>query len=104
MSRLIDLIDDYKDRHGQPSDASIARAIGVTAQTVSSWRNRGLKELPDRETLRQLAAFIRQPVRVVIDAALVDARFLRPDEAMPPVPPQPPADPPGRPEEGRRGA
>lgn len=90
MSRLLALIDDYKDRHGQPSDASIARAIGVAPQTLSSWRKRGIKDLPEPETLEHLAAFLQLSRRAVIDAALVDARFMPEDEYEPPTPP--PAD------------
>ena len=34
MSELLRIVDDYKDRHGQPSDASIARAIGVAPRVA----------------------------------------------------------------------
>lgn len=74
MSRLIDLIDEYKDRHGQPSDSSIARAIGVAPQTLSSWRRRGIRDVPDTDRLRDLARFIgKDYVTVVLRAALIDA-------------------------------
>lgn len=76
MSRLLALIDDYKDRHGQPSDASIARAIGVAPQTISSWRKRGIRELPESDTLRRLATFIGVPIRTVYLAVGVDANFV----------------------------
>ena len=76
MSQLLALIDDYKDRHGQPSDASIARAIGVAAQTVSSWRSRGIRELPARETMVRLADFLRVPYDDVLRAALVDIGYI----------------------------
>lgn len=59
MSELVRLIDDYKDRHGQPSDASIARAIGVAPQTINSWRTRGIRELPSDAALRRLAQLLR---------------------------------------------
>jgi len=36
MSRLLAIIDAYKDAHGQPSDASLARAIGVKPQTLNA--------------------------------------------------------------------
>lgn len=78
MSYLLDLIDDYKDRHGQPSDASIARAIDVSPQTISAWRKRGIRDLPAAETLRKLAAFISVDERVTFDAAAIDAGYLRP--------------------------
>lgn len=74
MSELLKIIDDYKDRHGQPSDASIARAIGVAPQTISSWRKRGIKEPPSVETLKRMAEFMRLSYEdYVLQAALVDA-------------------------------
>lgn len=76
MSRLVELIDDYKDRHGQPSDSSIARAIGVAPQTLSAWRNRGIRELPAAETLRELASFIGVAEDVTFYAAGVDAGYI----------------------------
>ena len=76
MSELLRIIDEWKDRHGQPSDASIARAIGVAPQTISSWRKRGIKEPPARETLRSLATYMGLPYEdYVLQAALVDAKW-----------------------------
>ena len=84
VSELLRIIDDYKDRHGQPSDASIARAIGVAPQTISSWRKRGIKEPPAVETLKRMAAFMRLSYEdVVLQAALVDAGWR---DAMPAPP------------------
>ena len=74
MSRLTDLIDDYKDSHGQPSDASIARFLEVPPQTLHTWRTRQLKQVPNTDALRRLAALIRADyVNVVLKAALLDA-------------------------------
>jgi transcriptional regulator with XRE-family HTH domain len=76
MSELLRIIDDYKDAHGQPSDSSIARAIGVAPQTISSWRRRGIREAPAIETLRRMAEFMRLPYEeYVLQAALVDAGY-----------------------------
>jgi transcriptional regulator with XRE-family HTH domain len=86
MSRLVDLIDDYKDRHGQPSDASIARAIGIAPQTLNSWRKRGIRELPAAETLRRLARFIRVDEKVTFYAAGIDAGYIREHEPDEPTP------------------
>lgn len=84
MSRLIALIDEYKDTHGAPSDASIARAIGVKPQTVSSWRTRGIKEPPSVETMRKLAAFIGKDFEhVVLRASLLDAGWLSEEPTTP---------------------
>lgn len=77
MSQLVAIIDDYKDRTGQPSDASISRAIGVARQTVSSWRRRGLRELPDRGSLVELAHLTgRDYESVILRAALLDTGWL----------------------------
>ena len=80
MSRLLELIDDYKDRHGSPSDASIARAIGVASQTINSWRKRGIRQPPSTETLRALAQLTGNDYeRVVLRAALIDAGWIDDD-------------------------
>lgn len=85
MSRLLALLDDYKDRHGQPSDSSIARAIGVAPQTVSSWRKRGLRDLPSPETLRNLADLMRLDYEtVVLRAVLVDIGVIVEEGRQPP--------------------
>jgi len=76
MSKLLAVIDDYKDRHGQPSDASIARAVGIAPQTISSWRNRGIRELPARDTMLRLADFMRVPYDDVLRAVLVDVGYM----------------------------
>jgi hypothetical protein len=74
---LIAIIDDYKDRTGQPSDASISRAIGVARQTVSSWRRRGIRDLPERASLVELARLTgRDYETVVLHAALLDAGWI----------------------------
>lgn len=76
MSRLLAIIDAYKDKHGQPSDASIARAIGIKPQTLSSWRQRGIKEPPAREALRELARLTNLDYRsVILQAVLIDTGY-----------------------------
>lgn len=78
MSHLLAIIDAYKDAHGQPSDSSVARAIGVKPQTLSSWRTRGIKEPPARESLRELARLTRLDYEsVVLRAALIDAGWIK---------------------------
>jgi len=77
MSRLLAIIDAYRDAHGQPSEASVARAIGISPQALSSWRARGFKRPPDPETLRKLAALAGLDYEtVVLPAALVDAKWV----------------------------
>lgn len=77
MSKLLALIDEYKDAHGQPSDSSIARAIGAKPQTISSWRKRGLKQPPAIDTLRELARLLNVDFEtVVLHAVLVDIEWV----------------------------
>lgn len=82
MSRLLAIIDEYKDAHGAPSDSSIARAIGVKPQTISSWRKRGLKEPPDRAALRKLAGLVNLDYEsVVLRAVLLDVEWIEPGQS-----------------------
>ena len=76
MSEMLRIIDAYKDAHGQPSDASIARAVGIAPQTISSWRKRGIRDLPARETMLRLADFMRVPYDDVLRAVLVDIGYI----------------------------
>lgn len=75
-TRLVDLIDDYKARNGNPSDRSIARAIDASEGVISAWRQRGIRELPNAETLRRLAAFLHVNDETVFYAAGVDAGYI----------------------------
>lgn len=73
MSELVRIIDEYREAHGRPSDASIARGIEVAPQVISSWRTRGVKQPPDPGTLRRLAEFMKVPYHdYVLAAVLVD--------------------------------
>ncbi|MBO9522334.1 MAG: helix-turn-helix transcriptional regulator [Nocardioidaceae bacterium] len=83
MSRLLAMIDEYRDAHGQPSDASIARAIGIAPQTLNSWRKRGMRKLPNQETLRELARFLKRSEADVLYAAGVDTGYIIETEADP---------------------
>lgn len=77
MSRLIAIVDAYRDAHGQPSEASVARAIGLSPQAVSSWRSQGIKRPPDQQALRKLAALAGVDYEsVVLKAALLDAGWI----------------------------
>lgn len=82
MSRLVALIDEWKDTHGAPSDSSIARAIGVAPQTISSWRTRGIKKPPSLATMERLAEFLSVDYEdVVLRAALLDAGWVKADRS-----------------------
>lgn len=76
MSRLVAMIDEYRDAHGQPSDASIARAIGIKPQTLSSWRKRGMKRFPHRDSMRKLAQLIGKSEADVLYAVGVDTGYI----------------------------
>lgn len=87
MTRLLSIIDDYKDRHGQPADAAVARAIGIKPQTLSSWRKRGMKEPPAVDSLRALARLAGVDYEtVVLRAVLLDVGWIEDTQAEdPPV-------------------
>lgn len=73
MSELGKIIEGYRDRHGRPPVASIARAIDVAPQTVDSWLNRGMKTSPrNTEPLRKLARLVGLPYAVIAQAVAVD--------------------------------
>ena len=74
MSELLRIIDEWKDRTGQPSDASIARAMGMPPQTLDSWRSRGMKAVPrNLEPLRRLAELTGLDYTdVIVQAVAVD--------------------------------
>lgn len=76
---LVRIIDEYRDRRGNPSEASVARAIGISPQAISSWRKRGVRQLPDKETLRRLAEFVGVSYETVVLAAAHDAGYLDDD-------------------------
>ena len=72
---LYGIVQAHADRWGVRA-ASIARQIGAKPQTISSWKHRGVRQLPDPVTLSALAQVTGRPYREVIDAALTDAGYL----------------------------
>ena len=55
----------------------MARAIGVKPQTISTWRRRGIKEPPDRDSLRALAQLTQVDYEtVVLRAVLLDVGWI----------------------------
>lgn len=83
MSELFKIIDEWKDRNGGPSDASIARVIGVSDQTFNSWRKRGFRTTPrNLDPFRRLAAHVGLDYNDVIVQAIAVDVGLRDD--MPP--------------------
>lgn len=77
MGELINVIDEWRDKHGRPSDASISRAISNSDKTVNAWRNHGIKAMPERETLRRLAAFLNKPIEALVMAAATDVGYFK---------------------------
>lgn len=79
-SELVRLIDKWRDEHGQPSDASVSRAISPSKsdKLVGAWRNRGISSMPDPTTLANLARFLHVPLEDVVMAAARDAGYLQP--------------------------
>lgn len=74
-SRLVDLIDWYKNAHPDVTDAEIARRAGITRANLSQWRSNGVRGWPARATLDALAATIGRPYREVLDAVLADTGY-----------------------------
>ncbi|OBB86783.1 helix-turn-helix domain-containing protein [Mycolicibacterium peregrinum] len=74
-SRLVDLIDWYKNAHPDITDAEIARRVGITRANLSQWRSNGVRGWPARATLDALAATIGRPYREVLDAVLADSGY-----------------------------
>lgn len=74
MSEIFKIVDEWKDRNGQPSDASIARVIGVSEQTFNSWRKKGFKSIPrNTDPLRKLADHVGLDYTdVIVQALAVD--------------------------------
>lgn len=73
MTELARIIDGYRDRHGQPSYASIARGIGVAPQTLDSWRHRGMEQTPrNLEPFRKLARLVGLDYSIIASAVAVD--------------------------------
>nr|WP_194307036.1 XRE family transcriptional regulator [Dietzia cercidiphylli] len=54
----------------------MARRIGITRQNLHLWRTRGLRGLPARTTLDDMATELRLPYVQVLEAALRDTAYL----------------------------
>lgn len=74
MSHLWDIIQAHLDEYGV-REAALARRMGTSAQTLNSWKNRGLKKLPDRWLLEAVARETRTPYDEVLNAVLVDIAY-----------------------------
>lgn len=74
MSKLWDLIQTHIDDTGV-REAELARRMGSSPQTLNSWKNRGLKALPERRLLQAVGEQTRTPYETVLDAALFDIGY-----------------------------
>lgn len=75
---LWDIIQKHLDDYGV-REAEFARRIGTSPQTVSSWKKRGLRTLPDKRLLIGVADVTRRSYDEVLDAVLRDTRYLPKD-------------------------
>lgn len=78
MGNLWALIQAHVDEYGV-TPATIAKRIKSSPQTLSNWKLRGVRDVPETRLLRALAVEIRQPYLKVLTAALIDAERLDPD-------------------------
>ena len=75
-TRLGRLITAWRDSERfPPNDAQIARALGVSRQTIANWSTE-VRRLPDPDNLRALAELMGTPYADVLDAVLRDAGYL----------------------------
>lgn len=75
MSHLYDIAQRHLDAYGVRA-AALARRMGTSPQTLDSWKNRGLKELPDKWLLQALARETGTPYGDVLTAVLRDIDYL----------------------------
>ncbi|EHB58956.1 helix-turn-helix domain protein [Mycolicibacterium rhodesiae JS60] len=75
MRQLIAIVQAHMDEYGV-SEAEVARRIGATPQTVNSWRNGEMKQLPRQRYLRALAEVTHTDYAGVLTAALADTGYL----------------------------
>lgn len=78
MSSLWRIIQAHLDAYGV-TEAEFARRIGTSPQTVSSWKKRGLRTLPDKRLLVGVSDVTRRSYDEVLDAVLHDIRYLPKD-------------------------
>lgn len=84
MSELWSIVEEHSREYG-PTTSAIARRMGTTSQTLFNWRDRELREMPHRDTLRALSRVTRRPLESVIAAAVADVYGLSEDAYTFPV-------------------
>jgi transcriptional regulator with XRE-family HTH domain len=91
MSYFWDIAQAHMDAYGVRA-AALARRMGTSPQTLDSWKNRGLKKLPERRLLEALARETQTPYGEVLTAVLRDIGYLpsgRDDDGRKPLWPRP---------------
>lgn len=72
---LWSIIQAHLDRYGV-YEAVFARRMGTKPQTINTWKNLGVKRLPERWLLEAVAREARTPYEDVLRAALLDTGYL----------------------------
>jgi len=75
MSELWAIVQRHVDRWGVTS-ATLSRRMGSKPQTLNSWKNRGLKKLPEKRLLEALARETGTSYGDVLAAVLQDIDYL----------------------------
>lgn len=75
MRELIRIVQAHMDEYGV-SEAEIARRIGASPQTVNTWRNGEMKQLPRQQYLQKLAELTKTDYPSVLTAALLDTGYI----------------------------
>lgn len=80
MGQVWDLVEQHmRETPYGTSGRQIATHAGLKPSTFAAWKN--LKSLPSPDHLRAVARQINVPYRVLLDAALTDAGYLRTRDA-----------------------
>ena len=79
VGKLYDIVQARIDSTGV-TEATLAKRMGTSPQTINSWKNRGVRRLPEKWLLVALARETDTKYVEVLDAALHDSRYL-PEEA-----------------------
>lgn len=74
MSELWNIIQAHLDAYGV-REAEFARRMGSAPQTLSNWKHRGLRDLPERRLLEAVAVLTNTDYLRVLNAALVDIGY-----------------------------
>ena len=75
MGYLWNIAQTHMDAYGVRA-AALARLMGTKPQTLDSWKNRGLKKLPEKRLLEALARVTNTRYRDVLMAVLRDIDYL----------------------------